>query len=41
MRSIDEVWLDMRPLSLRRWMGEQPATGSPGPSTRERSRLDG
>ncbi|GAB2934307.1 MbtH family NRPS accessory protein [Micromonospora polyrhachis] len=24
---IDEVWTDMRPLSLRRWMDEQAPTG--------------
>lgn len=24
---VDEVWTDMRPLSLRRWMDEQAAIG--------------
>lgn len=28
LEHIDRVWIDMRPLSLRKWMGEQqrPAT---------------
>jgi MbtH protein len=26
---IDEVWTDMRPLSLRRWMEEQATTADP------------
>lgn len=36
---IDEVWTDMRPLSLRRWMDAQDTEGSDG-SAADRSAAD-